>query len=414
MRTRPAAVCVLGVALGAALIHGAPQDRPSALPAPVLLVSPAAAGSAQPGLAVGPKGQVWLSWLEPVASGGRRFRMAALDGSTFAAPITIAEGPNFLANFADVPSILVSTKGIIAAEWLETGSARGSYGVRVRTSPDGGRTWTGASSPHPADSPGEHGFVSFFEQPDGVIRLAWLDGRDAGGHGSGGGAMALRSAAIANEAVAGRGPRVGPEHVVDARVCDCCPTSAARTADGAVLAYRDRSDAEIRDISVARYANAEWSAPAVVHADGWHITGCPVNGPSIAASGASVAVGWFTQAGGTPEVRLAFSGDGGRRFDAPITIAAGDTLGRVAVAMPAADRALITYIARGAEGASLVVRDVRRGGVAGPATAISPMSPERSSGFPRIVVAGRRAVIAWTEFSRGAPTQVRVASAEWP
>ena len=31
--------------------------------------------------------------------------------------------------------------------------------------------------------------------------------------------------------------------------------------------------------------NGEWTAPATVFSDGWHIPGCPTNGPAVAARG---------------------------------------------------------------------------------------------------------------------------------
>lgn len=62
------------------------------------------------------------------------------------------------------------------------------------------------------------------EGRDGV-RAFWLDGRETaetgGGHGEG--AMTLRSAVITRAGLAGG-------ELLDARVCDCCGTSAAVTS----------------------------------------------------------------------------------------------------------------------------------------------------------------------------------------
>jgi len=63
-----------------------------------------------------------------------------------------------------------------------------------------------------------------------------------------------------------------------------------------------------------------WSAPSPVHADGWKVPGCPVNGPAVAASGRRVAVAWYTYADERPRVRLAFSDDAGARFGAPVEV----------------------------------------------------------------------------------------------
>ena len=40
--------------------------------------------------------------------------------------------------------------------------------------------------------------------------------------------------------------------LVAPRVCDCCPTAAADTADGPIVAFRGRTADEIRDIYVTR------------------------------------------------------------------------------------------------------------------------------------------------------------------
>src|SRR5690606_29085055 len=44
------------------------------------LESPAGPGSAEPNLAVGPDGRVYLSWLEPAADSAHELRFAILDG----------------------------------------------------------------------------------------------------------------------------------------------------------------------------------------------------------------------------------------------------------------------------------------------------------------------------------------------
>ena len=70
------------------------------------------------------------------------------------------------------------------------------------------------------------------------------------------------------------------ETLIAPRVCECCSTAAAVTSDGILAAFRGRSGNEVRDIYVARLINGRWSAPAVVHDDGWRIEACPINGPA--------------------------------------------------------------------------------------------------------------------------------------
>jgi hypothetical protein len=378
------------------------------------LAPPPPPGATLPNLATDGKGRLWLSWLEPRDGGGHRFRLSSMDlgrattgTPAWSEPITVAEGATFLANWADFPSVFVASDGTLAAHWLERGAGRGEYGIRLRTSKDGGRTWTAPITPHrDPPAPVEHGFVSFFEAPGAGLGLAWLDGREmAGGHDAGGdGSMTLRSAFITNG-------QAGPEQVIDPKVCECCQTSAARTADGVIVAYRDRSDGEIRDIAVSRFSAGRWSAPGIVHADNWKIKGCPVNGPAVAALGNDVAVAWYSMRDGEPKVQVAFS-TGGGAFSAPVLLNSAATYGRLALVMPARDRAITSFIESTAQGPQLMLREARADGRAGFSQAVGAMTNARTSGFARLALVGRRLVVTWLDVREGSPPAIRVRTAE--
>jgi hypothetical protein len=401
-----AAVAASTVALSAGQRGPAPPADASFVHPFRSIASPAAPGSAQPNLTTDADGRVWLSWLEPRATGGgHAFRASTLIGANWSAPITIAEGTNLLANWADFPSLFVATDGTMAAHWLERAPAgRYAYFVRLRTSRDGGRTWSPMQTPHQDESATEHGFVSFFDAPGGGVGLVWLDGRQmSGGHTAGHGSMSLRSTLI-------RRGEPGDDVAVDSRVCECCQTSAARAGDAVLVVYRDRSDKEIRDTSVVRLVDGEWSEPATVHADGWEITSCPVNGPVVAASGNAAAVAWFTGAGGAPKTFAAFSSDAGRTFGDPVRVDAATTLGRLAMVMAAPNRAIVLSLERGSSGGRLVLRDVRPSGSSGEPYEFTPTTLERAGGVPRLVRSGRTLFVAWTQVRQGQPTLVNVGS----
>ena len=178
-----------------------------------------------------------------------------------------------------------------------------------------------------------------------------------------------------------------------------------------LVAYRDRSDKEIRDIYVSRFENGKWSAGAPVHADNWEINGCPVNGPAIAAKGQAVAVAWFVARDNAPKTQLAFSRDGGRTFGPPVRIDSGTTLGRVGLTLLADGRALVSWIDKTGSSATLNVRDVKPDGTMGAPIVVGPISGERTSGFPQVVVSGRRVIAAWTNAQKGAVIGISVATA---
>ena len=359
-------------------------------------------GSAEPNLAVGPDGRIYMSWFEPVDS-AQALRFAIHDGKAWSAPRTIRQGRDFFVNWADFPSLAVLPDGRIVAHWLQrTGKSTYAYGVRVSQSRDAGLTWSAPVALHTDNSDTEHGFVSMWADGAGVGAV-WLDGRkyNKAGHNASN-EMTLMSASI--DATG----KPNGETTVDARVCDCCQTSAAITANGPVVVYRDRSAAEIRDIYVVRRVGATWSEPMPVHQDGWKIDACPVNGPSVSAQGSRVGVAWFTAANDSARVKFAFSDDGAARFGAPVRVDDGNPAGRVGTVLLNDGSALVTWIERtGGDTASVRARRIAANGTRGPAVTVAASSAARASGFPRVALTSTHAFLAWTP--PGKPAAARTA-----
>jgi hypothetical protein len=358
--------------------------------------SPAGAGSGQPNLTVSRDGRIYLSWIERLPEDRFSLRFSIQSGDGWSAPRVIAEGANWFVNWADFPSMVVLPDGTLAAHWLVKSSAEAfDYDVQIARSFDGGLSWEKPFIPHRDGMRAEHGFVSLFAATDGQLAAIWLDGREmqAGtGHDHGQGNMTLRYVKIRRDG------RLTDEAVLDGRVCECCQTAVALTSDGPVAVYRDRSSdqKEIRDISIVRLDGGRWTSPRSVAADRWELTGCPVNGPAIAARGRQVAVAWYTGAGNSPRVKLAFSGDGGKNFGDPVTIDDGSPLGRVDLLMLDDGSALVCWLEKVAGGGALRLRRVSAAGKADQAITIAPSGTARSNGFPQMVRQGERLFFAWT------------------
>lgn len=366
------------------------------------LPSPSGPGSAEPNLAVDANGRVYMSWLEPSDS-GHALRVATLDGTRWSPPRTVISRRDFFVNWADFPSVEVLDGDRLIAHWLQrSGTGTYAYGVRVSQSSDGGRTWSAPVTPHRDSTQAEHGFVALWRE-SGRAGIAWLDGRkfskashDASNE------MMLMSTTILPDG------KLGPETRLDERTCDCCQNAAAMTSSGPVVVYRDRSQQEIRDIYITRRVGTTWTAGVPVHTDNWKIAACPVNGPAVAARGNRVAVAWFTGAGDTARVKVAFSDDAGAKFGAPIRVDGGSPAGRVDVELLADGAALVTWIERTrGDTAAVQSRRIARDGRAGATVSIAASSAARASGFPRTVLTKDHAVFAWTQ--PGRPSAVRVA-----
>ncbi|MFN2515267.1 MAG: sialidase family protein [Pyrinomonadaceae bacterium] len=388
---------------------------PAPAPQPALTIqasnSPAGLDSREPELSATADNRLILSWVEKVGDKRYALRFATRDASNWSKAGTVAEGDNWFVNWADFPSVIALTDGSLAAHWLvKSGTGTYAYDVNIARSKDGGKTWGKPIVPHKDGTQTEHGFVSLIPLPDGRVGAVWLDGRNLKDvkheddeHTPLPVSMTLRYAAIDADG------KLSDETELDDRVCECCQTSAALTAKGAIAAYRDRSEKEVRDIHFVSDQQGSWSAPRPVYADNWEINGCPVNGPSISADGQRVAVAWYTGANDSPRVKAAFSNDAGATFGKPIDVDDGETLGRVDVLLLPDGSALVCWLSGTAEGGAIKVRRIQPDGSLGPPAVIAKTDISRSSGFPRMARLGDEVHFAWTEF--GKPSYVRTATA---
>lgn len=344
---------------------------------------PAAPGSIAPSpTSVGDV--VWMTWIEPVGE-GHRVRVARFDGSDWAEPRTVVEGGDLVANWADFPMVARAADGSLYVSYLRrNGEERYAYAVELARAADGDGEFTVLGPVHDDGTPTEHGFVSMLPEDEGV-RVFWLDGRAMVTEGA---AMSVRTAHV--------GPEIGPATILDDRTCDCCQTSAVVTDAGPLLAYRDRSSTDVRDISIVRAVGDGWSEPRALHADGWEIAGCPVNGPALDARGAVVVAAWYTGASGA-DVRVSFSTDAGRSFGAPTILDGAAPLGRVDVVLLEDGRAAVSWLARAGESAEIRIATVSSGGAPSEARVVARTSAERASGFPRLVRSGDRLLVTWVE-----------------
>jgi hypothetical protein len=191
-------------------------------------------------LTVASDGRVFFSWIESTDKMSSLKFSSLSANNQWSAPQTIAQGDNWFVNWADFPSMIALPDGSLAAHWLaKSGSGTYAYNVNVAFSRDRGKTWSKPIVPHRDGTQSEHGFVSLLPAPEGGLAAIWLDGRKmaAGGHDTHGepGDMTLMYTTIQPNGT------LGKEMPIDARVCECCQTSAARTGDGIAVVYRDRS-----------------------------------------------------------------------------------------------------------------------------------------------------------------------------
>lgn len=356
----------------------------------IYVSTPSQSASGEPYLYTDSSGTVFLSWVETIDS-VNYLKFSTLENEQWTAPRVITSGKDWFVNWADYPMLVTNNHEMIAHFLEKSGAGKFAYDVKVTSSHDGGNSWMEPKTIHDDGLAAEHGFVSMIPYGDNFF-ISWLDGRNTvmegmehheGHHGQ----MSLRGAIVDNQG------NKSNEWELDNRTCDCCQTTAVITANGPVVVYRDRSEDEIRDMSIVRFVNNAWTAPKAIYNDQWKIAGCPVNGPRADAIGNDLAIAWYSLTNGEGNVKVIFSSDGGETFDEPIRVDEGKTIGRVDIVMIDSNTVMVSWM----EGATIKARKINRNGESGKSFTVASTTEARSSGFPQMTKWGEKIVFAWTD-----------------
>ena len=386
----------------------APQDSPwNAAIRP--LEVPVAGQSAYPHLASSSRGVI-LSWLETVEATAT-LKFSERTGSGWSPVQTVGSSDEWFVSSADVPTVMrLSDGSLVATTYPATDASIEAYDLRLSYSRDDGRTWSRALSPHHDGTTTQHGFASLFELPGRELGVVWLDGRDQELNKTDpeGGSMGIYYTTFDADW------QQSPESAINTRVCECCQTAGAVTDDGPVVAFRDRSPREVRDINVARLEGGQWTQPRPLHVDGWQIDACPVNGPALSARGRNVAAAWFAAPGDEGRAFAAFSSDSGRSWSEPIRLDDGASLGHVDIEMLDDGSAIASWVEFTTQRAQLRLRRVQPSGGRSTPIVLAGTGEGYVSGYPRLARQGNEVVVAWTESDQTGRMSQRVRAAAVP
>lgn len=350
---------------------------------------------------------LYLSWTEKLNDSTAALFYAHRPQDAWGKPELISQSSNWFVNWADFPAIVEHNGNLLTHVLPKSSPSTFSYDVKLNLLPRGEDEWQTNLPLHTDSTLTEHGFVSAIPYSDRSFLVSWLDGRNTGGsshdHAEHTGSMSIRAAEVDFLG------NVLWDELLDAKTCDCCQTTAAMTAKGPLVMYRNRSDREIRDIALTRWVDGKWTEPKIIHEDGWEIAGCPVNGPKVAANQEQVVAAWFTAADANPQVKVAFSSNSGADFGEPQILSRGNAVGRVDVAMLPDHSALVTWMEMDKDAAFLFVQKVNVAGDKFQKQQVTAMDPGRKSGFPQMEIWGEKVYFAWTHIEEN-QSKVRVAA----
>lgn len=361
--------------------------------------NPADAGSQYPNLYRDSSGTITMSWFLNIEEDLNSIQYATYADKRWTPPQTVNISSDYFVNWADFPSVVSKEGDVIAAHWLrKIEGGPYAYNVNVVFPEAQARRWTDPITPHSDETATEHGFVSMEPLTDDKVLAVWLDGRQTadrehGEYSDPNKAMTLRSAEISSDGTVTR------SREIDAMVCDCCSTDLVMMDGQAAVVYRNRTEEEIRDISISFYnlETGEWSDPKPVHNDGWEINGCPVNGPRIDYRNGKTAVTWFTEADGNRRVQMATSDDNGATFSDPIILSDDSTMGRVDLSVAEDGTVYTSWLSTQDDNGFVMMRSVSNDGSLGEPIRVGITSSSRRSGFPRMASTEDGLLFAWTQ-----------------
>jgi len=292
-----------------------------------------------PAVAVTRDGKIVLAWIAQQGHDNNLF--VAQPGSD---PKPVRVNPEGLSvdSLHQPPGLALGPGGEVYVSWssakpVPEGGLFASD-LRLSRSLDGGRTFENPLRVN-EDRPISHSFEGLGVAPDGTVIVSWIDSRDG-----------VSTAGTYLARVAERGSRVEKTLKLDeGETCVCCRIDvAAGPGDTVAVAWRKVFPGSIRDmvVGLSRDGARSFSPAGLVHADRWKINACPHRGGSVAMDGRGrVYLAWYTEtAEGQPRMLFAASGDG-LRFGPPsrLNTAAGYIPDQVRLAADPAGRVAIVW-----------------------------------------------------------------------
>jgi hypothetical protein len=292
--------------------------------------------AAEPAIAAGSAGTIYVVWVEHRPDGGADIMLKQFDSGgrpTDAAVRINPQAGGATAWRGDPPTVAVGSDGGVYVGW--TGKVPGqsdATDLYLSVSRDQGRSFDLPVKVNDDQKPGDHGLHSLSIAPDGNIYVSWLDERNPAPASAAPARRnhqhieANRELFVAHSSDSGK--TFSANRRIASDVCPCCKTNLTISSDGRIYAsWRQVLAGNLRHIAVASSSDQgeTFSAPVIVSDDRWTIAGCPVSGSSLSVSkDGKLEVLWYAAGElGPTGIYHSVSRDGGRTFTPRQLVAEG-------------------------------------------------------------------------------------------
>jgi hypothetical protein len=378
--------------LGAAACAAAPAEEAAlAFGEPHQVSSSTEVGTA-PMFSVAPNGQEAVAWVSAPDGGTDGRLYVSVDGQP-AVELSDPLGP--IEPHGEAPPKLAfgpdgALNAIYVVPRIVPGARFPQAALRFVRSTDGGKTWSAPATVTDDSEFGSHNFHALHAAADGTLYVTWL------GSAEGTSTVFLTRSSDAGTTWAA-GSRITPTES-----CPCCRTAIASGPEGAVyVGWRIVNPGNVRDVVVARSGDhgQTFSAPVVVHDQGWVYPGCPHAGPAMQVDDQGrLHVAWWTGKEGIAGVYYARSDDGAKTFGTyvPLGVAEFSAPAHVQLALGPDNTVLVAWDDGTVATPKVVVRASYDGGATF-ADAVALSDEGVAATFPVLGVSGADVTVAWAQ-----------------
>lgn len=302
------------------------------------------------------EGEVYASWIENRNDEEQVLQFSKWKNKDWTTPRTIAIGDEtWFVNEYDAPKLAFfsNKKETMLASWFKNNNPRNAYDhhILMSLSNNEGKRWKPSFMPYQTDVPAYYGLSHFVPLDEDRMLMLWLDGRqtkekseaDGRYHPKAGTALTLQAVEISPS-----GKRSG-EFCIAEGLSRLCPFDAIALPGGALLAYRNHAN----DITLRRMENGEWHLPQVLHEDHW-TKAATIQGPVLDVIDNKIALAWYSEPEGKPEIKLAVSSNKGEHFSIPQIIKANRPLGYIDLLWISDEVMAASWVEKKSEGAVLM------------------------------------------------------------
>ncbi|RYG69061.1 hypothetical protein EON77_15005, partial [bacterium] len=236
--------------------------------------------AAKPGLAVGaaiaPDGALWIAGVD--AEGRLYVQSTRNDGAQWTSPRRIdTAGDVVAADGESRPALAFGPRGQVALSYTQPLSKPYTGNIRLLRSSDGGANFSAPVTVHDDRQEITHRFASLRYDAKGQLVIVWIDKRDVSK------STDYDGAAVYGKVFAADGAPTRDLKLAD-HSCECCRIALAETPrTGLVAFWRHVFPGNERDHAFAPLsALGRGATPTRVTTDRWVLAACPHHGPGLA------------------------------------------------------------------------------------------------------------------------------------